>query len=146
MNKEEVQISRFKTQSSSQNQGSKTQNNTKKYVLRERLSQFSKETLAACRLIPNTPEYENVRRQLSRSATSIGANFEEADGALTKKDFINKVGIARKEAKETLYWFDVLLDQFNDNKRFLSLAQETTEIIKILSSILINLGLKHWSL
>jgi four helix bundle protein len=51
---------------------------------------------------------EIIRTQLAKAGTSIGANVEEADGALTKKDFVNKIAIARKEAKETRYWLRLI--------------------------------------
>jgi len=49
-----------------------------------------------------------IRTQLVKSGTSIGANVEEADGAVTKRDFTNKITIARKEAKETKYWLKLI--------------------------------------
>lgn len=50
----------------------------------------------------------SIKNQLIRSATSIGANFSEAQESATKKDFINKIAIAKKEANETKYWLKVL--------------------------------------
>jgi hypothetical protein len=62
----------------------------KEFDLRIRLLTFSKTILTLCKSLPKTPESDCIRGQLSRSGMSIGANFEEADGALTRKDFINK--------------------------------------------------------
>jgi len=77
--------------------------------------------------------------QLVRSATSIGANYMEADGAISKKDFRNKLAISRKEAKETKHWLRMLASA---NPRLREtcqkLAQEIYEIICILSAMINN--------
>lgn len=82
-----------------------------------------------------------------RSASSIGANMQEADGSITSKDFINKVGISRKEAQETRYWLKLLrkadIIRNHDNVLELDiLYKESDEISKILSSI-INKTIKN---
>lgn len=82
--------------------------NTKIFDLNERLLVFAKRILGRCKQLPRLPECEGIRRQLADAGTSIGANFEEADAALTKKDFINKANISRKEAKETRFWLRVI--------------------------------------
>jgi four helix bundle protein len=112
----------------------------KVYDLRERLLIFSKRILQICKNLPKIPECEGIRRQLADAATSVGANFEEADGALTKKDFVNKVGISRKEAKETRYWLRVISGTYIDGKDLLADIKESEEIINILSSILRKSG------
>jgi four helix bundle protein len=91
-------------------------------------------------MLPKIPECEGIRRQLSNSGTSIGANFEEADGALTRKDFVNKAGIARKEAKETRYWLMIINGYYLNGLE--TDIQACEEIINILSAILINAGAK----
>ena len=82
-------------------------------------------------------------RQLIRSGGSIGANIEEADGALSKKDFVNKMGIARKEAKESKHWLRLIESTSSLKEKTLEeelhwLIQENTEIMLILSSIIKN--------
>ncbi|KPJ65368.1 hypothetical protein AMJ44_10425 [candidate division WOR-1 bacterium DG_54_3] len=94
------------------------------------------------RMLPKIPECEGIRRQLADAGTSIGANFEEADGALSKKDFINKVGIARKEAKETRFWLRTISGVFIDERDLVADIKESEEIINILSSILRKSGVK----
>lgn len=75
--------------------------------------------------------------QLLRSGTSIGANIEEAVGAQSKKDFINEVGIAYKEARETHYWLRLLKDvQLPGSKLADSFIQDVEELKKILASII----------
>ena len=63
--------------------------------------EFSKKIISFCKEIPNNKINFNLINQLVRSATSIGANYREANDSLGKKDFLNRLRIARKEAKET---------------------------------------------
>ena len=84
-----------------------------------------------------------LAKQLIRSGTSIGANMEEADGASSKNDFINKVTIARKEARETVYWLQLIkkaeLVHHKDNLLQLDdLINEAGEIKRVLSAIIIK--------
>lgn len=75
-------------------------------------------------------------RQYLRSATSIGANLEEADVAETKRDFIHKNRIALKEARESRYWLRLIVESgILPDSKMSSLIQETTELIAILTSI-----------
>ncbi len=108
--------------------------------LRERLLRFAKRILQICRLLPRLPECEGIRKQLGNAGTSVGANFEEADGALTKKDFINKAGVARKEAKETRYWLRVISGEYLQEGELTDDIRESEEIINILSAILRKSG------
>lgn len=78
-------------------------------------------------------------RQFLRSGTSIGANVHEAQGGQSKADFIAKMSIAHKEARETLYWLRLLREsQIIPADRFHDIADETEQIIRILSSILLS--------
>lgn len=78
-----------------------------------------------------------LSKQLIRSGTSIGANIEEAIGAQSKKDFISKMSISYKEARETLYWLHLLLDSgFLNKEESDKLIYECEELIKIIGSIL----------
>jgi four helix bundle protein len=73
---------------------------------------------------------------LLRSGTSIGANIEEAIGAQTKRDFIAKISIGYKEARETLYWLKLLAGSgYLDEKSTEDLISRISELIRILSSI-----------
>ena len=103
-----METSNLKLQNSKQIIDHKSQNLSYKYDLRERLLTYSKRILMICKMLPKISECEEIRRQLVAVGTSVGANFEEADGALTKKDFINKTGISRKEAKESKYWLRLI--------------------------------------
>ena len=78
-------------------------------------------------------------RQFLRSATSIGANIEEAQSAESRPDFIHKCGVAQKEARETRYWLKLLAgSEIVDERKLHPLIQVTDEILAILSSIIIH--------
>jgi len=77
-----------------------------------------------------------LSKQILRSGTSIGANIEEAIGGESKRDFICKMSIAYKEARETHYWIRILHDsKFLTTKQFDSLIKDCEELIKIISKI-----------
>lgn len=87
-------------------------------------------------VIRNHKEYE-LSKQVLRSGTSIGANVEEAIGGVSRKDFVNKMGIAYKEARETNYWLRLLkTTDYLDDKLAMSLTNDCEELIKILTSII----------
>ena len=77
-----------------------------------------------------------LSKQVLRSGTSIGANVEEAIGGQSRKDFLSKMSIAYKEARETDYWLRLLKDSnFLAENHFCSIYQDLEEIIKILTKI-----------
>jgi len=76
-----------------------------------------------------------ISKQLLRSATSIGANVEEASAAQTKKDFITKMSIASKEARETRYWLRLLEKSKLIHLNYESYLQSVEHIINILTKI-----------
>jgi len=80
----------------------------KKYDLSERTLEFSMSVINLCKKIKQDTITRPIVSQLVRSATSIGANYHEADEAVSKKDFINKLGISKKEIKETKYWLQII--------------------------------------
>ena len=88
-------------------------------------------------LVSEKREYV-LSKQLLRSGTSIGANVNEAQAGQSKKDFIAKMSIASKEARESKYWIDLLIktDYLNrDKKHTQTLLYEIEELIKLLTSI-----------
>ena len=77
-----------------------------------------------------------LSKQILRSGTSIGANIEEAMGAQSEKDFLSKISIAYKEARETKYWLKLLNDsEYLEEKQAQSLFQDIEEMLKLLGSI-----------
>jgi len=75
-----------------------------------------------------------VSKQFVRSATSKGSNVQEADAGISKKDFVAKMSIASKEARETLYWIQLLKETELVNFNFEELKQKCEEIVRILTS------------
>jgi four helix bundle protein len=75
-----------------------------------RTKAFAVGTIRLSATLPNTPEGKVVRSQLTRSATSIGANYREANRARSKADFRNKINICQSESSETQYWLEVARD------------------------------------
>ncbi len=110
--------------------------NKKIYDLKERTFNFAQRILDIVEQLPKTSQSEIIRRQLAKAGTSIGANVEEADGTITKKDFINKMVIARKEAKETRYWLRLISGRYVKEEEIASDIKECQELINILSSII----------
>ena len=84
-------------------------------------------------------EFE-LSKQILRSGTSIGANIEEAQGGQTDKDFLYKISIAYKEARETHFWLRLLKDSsLIDEKLFASFTKDCNELLKIIGKIQITL-------
>jgi len=78
-------------------------------------------------------------RQLLRSGTSIGANIHEAQGGQSRADFIAKISIAHKEARETAYWLRLVREaKILPTDRLNDISDETDQVIRILSSILLT--------
>ena len=75
--------------------------NSNKYDLEERTEKFGEEVIDVCKSLRANLISEPIIKQLVRSATSIGANYSEANGASSKKDFRNKIAICKKESQET---------------------------------------------
>ncbi len=110
--------------------------NTKHYDLEERTQRFARGVIAFVGTIPNTPANVELTKQVIRSAGSVGANYIEANEAISKRDFAVRVKICRKEAKESRYWLSLLeLQGDEQEKKRQGLANEATEIMKIFGAI-----------
>jgi len=75
-----------------------------KYDLEERTAKFGEQIIGFCRSVKSDKLADPILNQLLRAGTSIGANYMEANGASSKRDFQNKIFICKKEAQETKYW------------------------------------------
>ncbi len=106
------------------------------YDLEERTLKFSKDVIHFVSALPKTIANVEICRQLVRSSGSIGANYIEANEALGKKDFLMRARIARKEAKETRYWLELVECKDEHQAIRSGLLQESTELLKILSAII----------
>lgn len=111
--------------------------NDKKYDLIERTAKFGEEIIDFSRSTIKDEITRPLISQLMRSGTSIGANYMEADSAESKKDFEHKLGISRKEAKETMHWFRMLAHACPSKKdECRRLFKEAQEFVFIFSSII----------
>ena len=102
------------------------------YNLEERTTLFSEHVIDLCRKAAKNPVTAPILNQFVRSGTSIGANYSEATGASSKRDFINKVFVSKKEAIETKYWLRLLakadVDIADECRNLWKEAQELTLI------------------
>ncbi len=109
----------------------------KKYDIHDRIYNFIIEVIKLTSTLPKTESNQVITRQVLRSATSMGANDQEADGTLTKKDFILTYTIVRKEGKETNFWLSLIVDTNPQTQiRASKILVEGREIVAILSSII----------
>jgi len=107
-----------------------------KYDLEERTSKVGQDVICLCKKVTENTISKPIISQLVRSATSVGANYMEANGASSKKDFINKIHICRKEVQETKHWLKMLLS-CSDNllDEIMKLSDECRQLILIFQSI-----------
>lgn len=117
----------------------KTQNPNakKKYDLEERTAKFGEDIIEFVRSLSPDAVNKPLISQLVRAGTSIGANYMEADGAESKKDFNHKIATCKKESKETMHWLRMVA-KANPNKKeeCRRLWQESKELTLIFSSII----------
>jgi len=113
-------------------------NDKKKYDLEERTAQFGEAIIELVKTFFQDPINNPLISQIVRAATSIGANYMEADGAESKKDFQHKISICKKEAKETKHWLRMIA-KANPSRRdeCQKLSREAQELSLIFSSILL---------
>ena len=108
------------------------------YDLEERTLKFSSNLIVFLKKCPQNQITIPLINQCLRAGTSIGANYREANGTSSKKDFFNKIFICKKEAKETLYWLELLgktLDDVNLKQDCRILWSETKEFVLIFGKI-----------
>jgi four helix bundle protein len=126
--------SKLETLNSKQAQMSKTEN-SKVYDLRERTLAFAKRVRNYVRNLPKTLSNMEDARQLIKASGSVGANYIEAEEALSKKDFAMRIKISRKEAKESGYWLELTEPNGEQMTEKRNLVKEGTELTKIFGSI-----------
>ncbi len=104
--------------------------------LDERLFEFAISTLKFLRTFNSSQEISVIKYQLSKSATSSGANYEEAQAASSLSDFTNKINISLREMRESNYWLRICDSlKIGDNKELNSILIESKELKNILGSI-----------
>src|SRR5258705_6708482 len=113
-------------------------NGERKNIIVQKSYSFALEIIRLYKSLIEKKEYI-LSKQILRSGTSIGANIHEAVSGQSKKDFIHKLGIAAKEARETMYWLNLLRDaDYIALDQFSKLNNTCDEIIKILNSIILT--------
>ncbi len=115
------------------------QKNLKQYDLEERTRKYAREVINFANNLSKSIVNQELIRQLIRSAGSVGANYIEANEALSKKDFVMRIRICRKEAKESSYWANLIGSQ-NEGlaKKCEPLADEADQLMKIFAAILLK--------
>lgn len=110
-----------------------------KYDLEERTAKFAEDLIDFLKTLTITPINKRIIEQLVGSAGSIGANYCEATEAESKKDFYHKIGIAKKEIKETKHWLRLLARTEPEHKeKIRRFWQEAHELILIFAKIMTN--------
>jgi len=114
--------------------------NKKEYDLEERTATFGEDIIMFCKDIKQTPITRRIIDQLVGSGTSIGANYMEANGASSKKDFKNKIHICKKESQETKHWLRMISKAVSEKKEEAQLLwKEVQELTLIFQKITSNL-------
>lgn len=108
----------------------------KPYDLEERTFLFANRALQYFKNLPRSPVNAEVSKQGIRSSGSIGANFIEANEAFSRKDFVMRVKVSRKEAKESIYWLRLSEPSQNQEQERGELIREATELMKIFGAII----------
>lgn len=110
-----------------------------KYEIHDRIYKFVLSVLQLIKYIPKTTENLVLIKQIIRSSSSIGANALEADGSETRKEFVHRFTISKKEAKETHYWLSLISDHNpNLKSKLASIIDENKQLILIINKIIIN--------
>ena len=111
----------------------------KRFDLKERILKFVLQVIALTKKLPQDRTNAVFVSQIIRSATSVGANYEQAYGARSKKEFISIMGVVKKEAKESKYWPEIIkLSNPRLASEIAKLQEENEELIKITAKIIIN--------
>ena len=110
-----------------------------RFDIQDRTFEFAVRVVRLVDRLPRTVASVEIGRQVVRSATSVGSNVEEADAAESKQDFIHKMSVAHKEARETRYWLRVIQAALlNADDEVQVLIQESDELVRILYTIIKN--------
>jgi four helix bundle protein len=109
-------------------------------ILEERTKGFAIMIIRLSASLPDTIEYRVIRYQITKSGTSVGANYRESNRSRSKADFINRIRICESECSETIFWLEVILDMGDIRKHTcLSTLKEATELLAIFTSASGNL-------
>ena len=104
--------------------------------LEARTKSFAIRIIELSKLLSNTPENRVIKNQVTKSGTSIGAKYREANRSRSKSDFTNKIKICESEASETVYWLEIISDlQQIESDKIERVLAEANVILAIFTSI-----------
>ena len=104
--------------------------------LEYRTRQFGISIIKLSSSLPSSIEGKVIRNQMTKSGTSIGANYREANRSRSKRDFKNKIHISESEASETEYWLEIINDlNWTEPNKLEPILKETKELLAIFTSI-----------
>lgn len=112
--------------------------NDRKYDLAERTAKFVADCRSLIREVPKTTTNIEDTKQLARSSGSVAANYLEADEALSKKDFIMRIKVCRKEARESRLWLGLITIGGSEELERKRLVKEAYELVKIFNAIAVG--------
>ncbi|MBW1822643.1 MAG: four helix bundle protein [Deltaproteobacteria bacterium] len=104
--------------------------------LEKRTRKFAIKIIRLSAKLPNTPEARVIRNQVTKSGSSVGANYREANRARSRADFKNKIAICESEASETQYWLEIIVEvEWFSWEQIKHEHKECSELLAIFSSI-----------
>ena len=104
--------------------------------LEKRTRLFAVSIIKLSTLLPNTPEGNVIRYQITKSGSSVGANYREANRARSRADFKNKIKICESEASETQYWLEIIIEaKWLSREKIKPEYDECSELLAIFTSI-----------
>ena len=104
--------------------------------LEKRTRKFAVQIIRLSTKLPNDPESRVIRNQITKSGTSVGANYREANHSRSKADFKNKIKICESEASETQYWLEVIVEtEWLTYNQLKAEYEECSELLAIFTSI-----------
>ena len=105
-------------------------------AMKARTKTFALDVLECARGLPASESLIDIRRQLTRSATAVGANYRSACRARSRAEFIARIGVVLEEADESAFWFEILVEQRStiDRQRALTLLDEANQLTAILAA------------
>lgn len=111
--------------------------NSKQYDLEDRTLEFLKNTIRLCKKLPRDTVNIEIIKQLIRSSGSVGANYREANESISKKDLGLRIKISRKEAKESHYWLQGILEaNLSFKPEIEPLISESLQLARIFTAIM----------
>jgi four helix bundle protein len=104
--------------------------------LEKRTQKFGVRIIRLSSILPNAPESMVIRNQMTKSGTSIGANYREANRARSRADFRNRIKICESEASETQYWLEIIMGaEWLTGEKVMPEYRECSELLAIFTSI-----------